>query len=75
MKTIETKTIVTEDKRLIVRVPEDIIPGEHHIVVIIDEKTEEESNRLPFNFPIDSYGSWPSDLSLRREDIYGDDGR
>lgn len=27
------------------------------------------------DFPVDSYGSWPKDLSLRREDMYGNDER
>jgi len=31
--------------------------------------------REPLDFPVISVGQWPEDLSLRREDIYGDDGR
>lgn len=27
------------------------------------------------DFPVDSYGSWPENLSLRREEMYGDDER
>lgn len=27
------------------------------------------------DFPVDSYGTWPDDLSLRREGMYGDDER
>lgn len=27
------------------------------------------------DFPVISVGRWPEDLSLRREDMYGDDGR
>jgi len=27
------------------------------------------------DFPVMSVGKWPSDLSLSREDMYGDDGR
>jgi len=26
-------------------------------------------------FPVDHVGGWPDGLSLRREDMYGDDGR
>jgi len=26
-------------------------------------------------FPVDDLGSWPQGLSLRREDMYGDNGR
>lgn len=31
--------------------------------------------RAPFTFPVDHVGQWPQDLSLRREDMYGDNGR
>jgi hypothetical protein len=31
--------------------------------------------REPLDFPVISVGKWPEDLSLRREDMYGDDGR
>jgi len=27
------------------------------------------------DFPVDDLGPWPDGLSLRREDMYGDDGR
>ncbi|MDX1993374.1 MAG: hypothetical protein SF029_13375 [bacterium] len=27
------------------------------------------------DFPVDDLGAWPDDLTLRREAIYGDDGR
>lgn len=27
------------------------------------------------DFPVDDLGSWPEGFTLRREDIYGDDGR
>ena len=29
----------------------------------------------PLDFPTMSVGKWPEDLSLRREDMYGDNGR
>ena len=28
-----------------------------------------------FHFPVLSVGHWPQNLSMRREDLYGDDGR
>jgi len=31
-------------------------------------------NKL-LDFPVDHLGKWPEDLSLRREDMYDDDGR
>jgi len=33
------------------------------------------TGREPLNFPVDDLGPWPEGLSLRREDMYGDDGR
>ena len=29
----------------------------------------------PLDFPVISVGQWPENLSLRRQDLYGDDGR
>ncbi len=33
------------------------------------------SGKEPLDFPVDDLGPWPEGLSLRREDMYGDDGR
>ena len=33
------------------------------------------TSKEPLNFPVDDLGAWPESLSLRREDMYGDDGR
>lgn len=80
MKTIEITATVTEDGKLTVQLPSDIPPGEHQIVLVIDEKPVPEKSstqkkRPPLNFPVDNYGPWPANLSLRREDMYGEWGR
>lgn len=75
MRTIDTKGTVTPDQTLQVGVPDDIPPGEHHVVVIFDEPVTQSTIKPPFAFPVDSYGPWPPNLSLRREDLYGDEGR
>ena len=33
------------------------------------------TSKQSLNFPVDDLGIWPEGLSLRREDMYGDDGR
>lgn len=33
------------------------------------------TGKKPLDFPVISVGKWPEDLSLHREDMYGDDGR
>ncbi|ARV58728.1 hypothetical protein BZZ01_08820 [Nostocales cyanobacterium HT-58-2] len=80
MKTIETIATVTEDGKITVQLPPDIPAGEHKVVVVIDEhplveKPETKEKRPPLNFPVDNYGPWPENLSLRREDMYDDWGR
>lgn len=34
-----------------------------------------KTTKKAFNFPVDNPGPWPENLSLRREDMYDDDGR
>ena len=75
MKTIETNATVTTDGRLIAKIPPNILPGEHRVVVVIDEQPLTMKKRPSLDFPVDNYGPWPSTLSLRREDMYGDGGR
>lgn len=75
MKTIETTAIVTPEGMMTVQVPLDIPPGKHHVVLVIDEQPMVGEKRPPLKFPVDRYGPWPENLSLRREDMYGDWGR
>ena len=36
---------------------------------------KQPAHSKPLDFPVISVGKWPENLSLRREDMYGDDGR
>jgi hypothetical protein len=75
MITIEATATVEEDGKLTVRVPPEIEPGEHQVVVIIDEVHRTVAGRPSVTFSAHDIGTWPEGLSLRREDMYGDDGR
>jgi hypothetical protein len=75
MKTIETTASVTADHRLIVHVPADIPPGEHRVVVTFADQPALQAGASGWQFPVIDVGPWPEDLSLRREDMYGDNGR
>jgi hypothetical protein len=75
MRTVETTATVTPDGSLTVQVPPDITPGTHQIVLVIDDESREARERQLGAFPAVSVGAWPSDLSLRREGMYGDVGR
>ena len=37
MKKIDTTAVIGEDRQLILCLPEDVLPGEHRIIVMIDE--------------------------------------
>lgn len=38
-------------------------------------QSERPVRHKSFDFPVISVGKWPENLSLHREDMYGDDGR
>lgn len=75
MRTIETTATIREDGTLTVVVPADIGPGEHRIVVVIDDALLVPSRAPLPPLPAREYGPWPADLSLRREDLYDAWGR
>ena len=70
--TLDTVVTVPEDRTLTLQLPPEATPGRHQIVLIIEQPDPEPK---PFNFPVMPDAKWPDDLSLRREDTYGDDGR
>lgn len=72
MRTIETIATIEPDGKLILQLPLDIPPGEHRIVLVIGEQLSVKPTRPPLDFPVDDYGPWPANLSLRREDLYDD---
>ncbi|GIV75725.1 MAG: hypothetical protein KatS3mg050_0119 [Litorilinea sp.] len=69
MKTIHTTATVQADGTMVLKAPPDVPPGEHRVILMIEETTHNGSPSLD-NFPIDDPGPWPEDLSLRREDLY-----
>lgn len=83
MKAIELDiTIGQEGKAAIeIQVPADVEPGKHRAIVVLDERaldlspSDQSSTPPPLDFPQHDFGPWPDNLSLRREDLYGDEGR
>ena len=75
MKTLETTGEVDGQSRLFVPVPRDIAPGRYRVTVTIDPQPDARRQTSPENLPVLDVGPWPSGLSLKREDMYGDDGR
>ena len=75
MRTIETVATVTPERTVTIQLPPEVKPGEHKVVLVIEEVTERKAARRRLKLPKYSVGPWPEGLSLRREDMYGDDGR
>ena len=72
MRTIETTARITADGTLTVHVPPDIAPGDHHIVVIIDEQPTGEVPLPPLQFAAYPVGLTAPERTLRREELYDD---
>ncbi len=75
MRTIETTATVAPDGTLTVQVPPDVPPGQHRVVLVIDEQPAQQREKGEFDFPVHDVGPWPEGLSLRREDMYDEWGR
>jgi hypothetical protein len=68
-----------DDHRLVLAMPPEVPPGLYDIVLVLNEyRTTHEAqiNPLPVDeqitleLPVHDIGPWPSDLTLRREDLY-----
>jgi hypothetical protein len=73
---IETTVFVDDAHRATIEPPADVAPGTHRVLVLtIDEPAVREEPRAPLEFPHHDVGPWPEGFTVRREEIYGDDGR
>ncbi len=59
MKTIETTATVGPDGTLTVRVPPEVPPGQHPVVLVTEEEPAREEKTTPFDFPVDDWCPWP----------------
>jgi hypothetical protein len=76
MTIIEATVDIGPNRQLAIQLPEEIAPGRHRVFLQIDGAPEtSDLSDWPARFPRLDLGPWPKNLSLRREDLYGDDGR
>ncbi len=75
MHTIQTKAAVTADHQLTLSLPPEIQAGEYQVVIVLEAQPSQPQLKQPFQFPVDDYGPWPTNLSLRREEMYGNSER
>jgi len=75
-RTIETRVTVDEQGLATLQFPPDGPPGEHKVVVVIEEVSTGRPNLSVKDLPKHNI-PWPfaPTETFRREDMYGDDGR
>ena len=75
MKIITYTAVVTADRKATIDLPDDIAPGVHTLHVYVEE-TRPQTFENPFH-GLPTVRAWDQlkDVSLRREDLYGDEGR
>ena len=67
-----TRTLLEKIQAL----PAERIEQVEDFVDFLKQRTSKKSaQHEPLDFPTMSVGKWPEDLSLSREDMYGDNGR
>lgn len=78
MKNLSLNVTVPPDRRLVVQLPEDIEPGDVRLLVIQGPKSRarktDDGDPIAW-LPQFHLTRWPDDFPMRREDMYGDDGR
>ena len=78
MTEIRTRVVVGPDHRISGIAPTAVPPGEHEAIITVPPPPTRRHPREGFDvdaLPIHDMGPWPEGLSLRREDMYDEDGR
>jgi hypothetical protein len=76
MRALTVTAVVRPDHTLTVQVPADIPPGTHQVVVVLQEDASPpRRDRFTADWPVHQSGPVDANMTFRREDIYGDDGR
>ena len=73
MATVRTKIRVAPDGTITGKAEGALPPGEYVATITTAERPKR--CRQPLALGTIDVGPWPEDLSLRREDMYGDDAR
>jgi hypothetical protein len=78
MNDVRTRIHVGRDRRITGTAPADVPPGDHEATIAVVAAPVRRKSDKPFgvnDLPTIDLGPWPPGLVLRREDMYGDDGR
>jgi hypothetical protein len=71
MTVVLAKIRVAPDGTISGQAPREVPPGEYQAPI----RLPEPKRREPLDLPLHDCGPWPEGFSVRREEIYEDDGR
>jgi hypothetical protein len=78
MHELRARIHVNADRVITGVAPPEVPPGEHEITITVTPSRARRRPRKSFDvndLPEHDLGPWPEGLSLRREDLYDEDGR
>jgi len=76
MITIQTRVTVDDQGMAMLRMPSEIAPGEHDVVVVIEGSPGTPKMPIMAGFPRhDVQVDLPAGFTFRREELYDDSGR
>jgi hypothetical protein len=78
MTEIRARILVSPDNRISGTAPPAVPPGEHEVTITVLPPLARQRTIEPFDvdaLPTHDLGPWPEGLSLRREEMYDEDGR
>jgi hypothetical protein len=73
MNQVRARIMVNEDHSISGTVPDEVPPGEHEIAITVATAPPPKRFRVA-DLPVHDI-PWDGSISLRRVDMYGDDGR
>jgi hypothetical protein len=73
MPVVNARIRVDADGTISGKAPQGVPPGEYEAPIDVAEPKPRKRKRL--DLPLHDCGPWDDNVSLRREDVYGDDGR
>ncbi len=76
MMTIATTAVVGNDRKMTVQLPLEIPPGPHQIVLVVEGPLGEQPQSWTIDdWPVHDAALVDPNFTMRREELYGDNGR
>ena len=72
MPVVHARIRIAHDGTISGKAPHEVPPGEYDASLALPER---KPKRNVLDLPLHDCGPWPEGFTMRREEIYGDDGR